>query len=291
MEPSPVVATPLSRGKNRRSVIVIIVCIIAFLAALAVGIYFWLRPVTAHPILVDFVSSSGDQWYVLTGDELRPASTSEPDRVIGSDGAVATSVFVPVATHASAVPQLRTPKTASAILLTQKDGTSKKLGLGRPLGFLPDGSLLALTPLGLSKVTRDGVSYQLVNAGGDGSTTPIGVARKDLSLVAFQNFITRTVVVYQFDAATLSAKFIGSAKLPTALSPQIASTTPEEEATTTRDTTSTYPQLPVSPGMIGLTETQLFIRSTDGQFYGFPISVDGIGTVAPYFLNQRNVVI
>jgi len=116
------------------------------------------------------------------------------------------------------------------------------------LGTLPDGSLLELTPIGLSQVMADGTAVQLINAGGAGSTTPIGVASSDLSVVAFENMTIHRIVVYRFNPASQTSTFIGSASLGAAI-----------------------------PKSVGLTGQALMVNSSDGAYYSLPILGDSVG--------------
>ncbi len=169
---------------------------------------------------IEFVSVSSATWYQQHGNALTPISPQPSDAVIqGPSGETATAMLVP------ALPTRATGKAGStvtastpakfvwALSFTDTKGRIHILGLGRPLGFLPDGSLLALGPLGVERVsTTDGSAEQLIAAGG--SATPFGAAAADLSVIAFQNETTQAVTLYHFNPQTLAGTYLGIVALP-----------------------------------------------------------------------------
>lgn len=265
LTPAPA-AVPPSHLKLEIIAGVVLVLVVALGAFIFRGVLF-----SGEKQHIEFIGAATTTWYTLSGDTLTRVPTGSETKSTGPKGEVASAVLVPrIQSDVSVTSAERT----WGILRTSSDGTKKSLGLGRPLGFLSDGSLLALTPLGLSRVTADGTTFQLINAGGTGSVTPIGVASPDLSLVAFENQTTRSIVLYRPDPSG-GYTFFASAPMPRGILPA----SPETSATT-----STQPVIlpvPVFPRMVGIANNTLLVQGSDNNFYAFPILASGVGTSTP----------
>lgn len=169
-----------------------------------------------------------------------------------------------------------------------------KFGAGSTLGKLPDGALLALTPLGLSKVMPDGTTFQLLHAGGTSSVTPLGTASTDLTRIAFVNRTTGTVDVYHFNPATLEVARVGTVQIPVAAS--TASSTAEMLSTLATTTDGAYTPEALNqlrswsavegsramaasrPASIGLVGTTIVVLDQSGRAFSFTISDTGVGS-------------
>ncbi len=161
---------------------------------------------------VEFVGAATSTWYAVSGTELAPVPASD-DSVRGPNGAVASSALMPTAPVGGKTSSVTiAPLSAWELYLTSESGMKKDLGRGRPLGFLSDGSLLALTPLGLVRINPDGVMFAVIRSGG--SETPLGAASADLSLVAIENQVTGFVDVYRVNPVARTATYVGSINVP-----------------------------------------------------------------------------
>jgi hypothetical protein len=190
--------------------------------ALAFGVYA-LTNVSA-PLPTEFFGAGTSTWYMVSGDTLSLVKGQSESVLKGPAGQMVSAMLVdpspvPAAAVAGKPPPvaIALPQPYTVIVLTQADGVKENLGLGRPLGFLPDNSLLAFTPLGLTRI--DVVSYtstSIISTGGTG--VPQGAVSKDFSIIAFVNTATDVVDVYQFNPSTRAALYLGSLNvLPSAL--------------------------------------------------------------------------
>ena len=173
------------------------------------------------------------------------------------------------------------------------------------LGTLSDGSKLAFTSLGLSRVMPDQTVFQLVPTMNTSSTTPLGTATDDLSLIAIENQMTGAVDIYQFDAENIAVTFIGIAKLPTVapvteeqfaitaqaleLAGLAATSTPggrvltSEEAVAFSQALTQLNALPaaVSPAAVAFSGNYLYAQALSGSFYRFECTSDKVGSAEP----------
>lgn len=191
---------------------------LAVLGALIIVFTFGAYALThiSAPTPTEFSSAGASAWYMVSGDSLTPVKGQSEPVLTGPAGQTVTAMLVdpspaPAAAVAGKPPPvvIAPPQPYTVIVLTQADGVKENLGPGRPLGFLPDNSLLAFTPLGLTRI--DIVSYtstSLISSGGTG--VPLGAVSKDLSVVALLNATTGVVNVYRFDTSTRSASYLGS---------------------------------------------------------------------------------
>ncbi len=166
---------------------------------------------------VEFVSSSSVSWYAREGTTLVQIASPAMDGVRGPNGevVVAKLLLPPPASSAGASVAITPPQPVWQMFVEQPGSPDRNIGIGRPLGFLPDGSLLVLSPLGIARAdVATGSQVQIVSAGDPPSNAPIGAASADLSLVAFQNQITHFVSAYRFSPATGRAVYAGSINAP-----------------------------------------------------------------------------
>lgn len=255
----------------------------AFTLLLALAAFSWLYFTESAGNTVEFVSASGVSWYRVKGDTLAPvAAPANADALAGPSGAQASSVLLPPGPH-------------FAILLKQ-GGVEKNLGTGRPLGFLADGSLLALTPLGIARVKDDGTAFQL--AGTRASTTPIGVAAPDLSVIALADPVSGAVLVYRFDVKKNAATLLGSVSLPAPTSAALSAdeitqamrraglgATSTEERLTTEQAIRLSAELKNIPSYLRLSKVEaigyasdtVYVRTGAGMSYALSLSAGTVG--------------
>lgn len=241
----------------------IIIGIVVLVLIAAVGTYFWFHP--------------------LSGME-RPSAKD----AIGLVEATTTTWYVLEDNALHAVPVPIDAKTID--------------GPGRPLGILPDGSLLTFLPIGLVHITHDGTETQLLSAGPAGSSTPIAVASADLTIIAFQNQVTRAIDVYHLDPVKLEAVYAGTAKvphadrgpvkLPDSFLSNLATTsegqwtkasvkTFDEELTRQTARARFESESAAEPQAVAYKDGDLIIETVSGTFYSFSLSDGRIGEPTP----------
>lgn len=282
MDSSPL-DVPQSLGERLRHHAFAIIGIILIITAVALAAYYWLRPLSTLSPAIEFVGSSAETWYVLDGDQLLPAPTpAGADTIIGKNGERASAALVlppQQVLKKGEVPPIGQPQPSWTIMFTDKDGATRSLGYGRPLGFLPDGSLLALTPLGVSRVMTDGTAFQLVSTGG--TVTPMGAASADLSTIVFENQVTHEVVAYKLDVTTLSTSYVGAITLSQPQvpipEPTVSTTTPGMATSTIRTVVLTPSLKPILPASIALMKDRFIVQDSSGIFHAYALSDKGLG--------------
>jgi hypothetical protein len=175
-------------------------------------------------------------------------------------------------------------------------------GATRMLGTLSDGSSLAFSPAGLIHITHDGTETQLISDGPVGSSTPIAVSSADLTIIAFQNQVTRAIDVYHLDPVKLEATYAGTAKvphadpepvkLPDSFLSNLATTsegqwtktsvkTFDEELTRQTAKARFESESAAEPQAVAYKDGNLIIETVSGTFYSFLLSDGRIGEAAP----------
>lgn len=264
---------------SRRNVLLAIAAIVVLLIAVYAVMHVTAPAPTSFTATdVELASATSTSWYRLSGDTLQRTDA---------------------------------PKDADRA----RDISSSTLRIiapGRPLGFLPDGSLLALTADRIVQVSvADGSFGQTVlhlGSSTPSTNVPLAAASPDLVFIALENPLTHTVDVYRLDVSALQSKLIGSATIPgpaaqtlpaddvaRALSDvgiKAASGTPKtltmEEAQTVGRRIALLPSYKQATTLaaVGLSTGALYVRTETGLFYRFALTNGTLGEAVPLTLKD-----
>ncbi|HVW71775.1 MAG TPA: hypothetical protein VHB93_01325 [Candidatus Paceibacterota bacterium] len=203
-----------SRAGAGHSARLFIVLIIALLVVVLAGWYLFTHSnFGGSPNTVTFVSAhSAESYHVASSNTF--SSPSDPIQKLGpitaADGtqymAVLATAPLPTAPAGQPPPVVVAPPAPEWMLYRGTTvSASSSLGVGRPLGTMADGTLLAITDTGLVALVPGG-TVSLTTAPSD----LVAAAKQDGSVVAMRNSVSRAIDLYSIAPKSLQKSFLGT---------------------------------------------------------------------------------